>query len=879
MKHLLSAILLLVLPVQSKDITVHVLPHSHWDREWYMPFEQHRLRLVDLLDAVLQQCETDDDFYFLCDGQTIMVEDYLAVRPENRERIGRAIRERRLSYGPQYILPDTYLADAESQVRNYLIAVREAEQWAPAASAEELALPPFFLSVGYFPDTFGNTAQTPQLLAELGFTYCFAGRGFIPEKTGSHFYWQSPDGSRVFTHQFPDWYCNGKDLIADAQDFHSRFNQARRFAAGDHYLLMNGCDHQPLQKNLRAVLDSINQRKTDGHCVISDPLTFLVAVQASRTDWPVFLGEARSKQKANGLGLEDVASTRLYLKQANYHAGLMLETYAEPLAALAHVYAAAPYPQAFLDHAWKLYLQNQVHDDICGCSIDAVHQDMMIRFRQVQDVCEPIIQRSLDALLAQLDLSGLSQNDRALFIFNPTPFDRSEIITAEVDFPDRMTIRQLSALAPDGSITPCRVLSTERAFSYDLPDDHFRIPYQVTRVRVQLPVRAPSLGYSVYRFTPTQTALTPDRPVRVTADGLENEYIKVTIQADGRYAVEDKTNDLRYPNLGDYELRSDVGDEYNFRALPAETPRIYPPCPALAQKVSDTGLEATLCFQKTIAWSERIDANKEKRIGENVLDLKTFLTLRSGQRRLDVRVELDNHLCDYRLRVSLPTSIITEVISSEGDFGVDTRPLQPGDGYRRHSYSLPQGVFSFFQDNRRTLMIINKGLTEIEPLLAKDGSAVAAVTLLRCVGELGDWGTFPTPEAQCKGRQRAEFALAPGGRETPYRAAYAYSRPLYCRGVGQQSGAWPLQGRFVNEWPETVIMTAVKKAEKRNGLIIRGFNVTGQPVSCTMEVKNAERIFRTNLLEQRQEELASRVLQIPAYKIFTLEPTLKKGAW
>jgi len=165
MKHLLSAILLLVLPVQSKDITVHVLPHSHWDREWYMPFEQHRLRLVDLLDAVLQQCETDDDFYFLCDGQTIMVEDYLAVRPENRERIGRAIRERRLSYGPQYILPDTYLADAESQVRNYLIAVREAEQWAPAASAEELALPPFFLSVGYFPDTFGNTAQTPQYTA------------------------------------------------------------------------------------------------------------------------------------------------------------------------------------------------------------------------------------------------------------------------------------------------------------------------------------------------------------------------------------------------------------------------------------------------------------------------------------------------------------------------------------------------------------------------------------------------------------------------------------------------------------------------------------------------------------------------------------------
>jgi len=878
MKHLLIAILTLALPVQPKDLTVHVIPHSHWDREWYLPFEQHRMRLVDLLDAVLQQCETDDEFYFLCDGQTIMLEDYLAVRPENRERIGRAIREGRLSYGPQYVLPDAYLADAESQVRNYLIAVREAEQWAPAVSAEELTLPPFFLSLGYFPDTFGNTAQTPQLLAELGFTFCLAGRGFMPEKTGAHFYWQSPDGSQIFTHQFPDWYCNGKDLTADPQDFRSRFTQARRFAEADHYLLMNGCDHQPLQKNLRAVLDSINQRKSDGRCVISHPVKFLATVQALRTDWPTFHGEARSQQKANGLGLEDVASTRLYLKQANYRAGLMLEAYAEPLAALAHVYAAAPHPQAFLDHAWKLYLQNQVHDDICGCSIDAVHQDMMIRFRQVQDVCEPIIQASLDALLKQLDLSGLSQDDRALFVFNPTPFDRSEIVTAEVDFPEHLMIEQLSALAPDGSITPCRVLSSERAFSYRLPDDHFRIPFQATRVRVQLPVRAPSLGYSVYRFTPAHAALQVDRPVRVTAAGLENEYIKVTIQADGRYAVEDKTSGLRYTNLGDYELRSDVGDEYNFRSLPAETPRIYPPCPVPAQRVCDTGLEATLCFQQTIAWSERIDAAKQRRIGENELMLKTFLTLRSGQRRLDVRVEMDNHLCDCRLRVSLPTSITTAVISSEGDFAVDTRPLRPMDGYRRHSYSLPQGVFSFFQDDRRTLMIANKGLTEIEPLLAKDGSAVASVTLLRCVGELGDWGTFLTPEAQCQGSQQAEFALSPGGRETPYRAAYAYSRPLYCRGVGRQSGAWPLQDRFISEWPETVIMTAVKKAEKRKGLIIRGFNVTGQPVSCTMEIKNAAKTFRTNQLEQRKEEIANRVFQIPAYKIFTLESTANKGA-
>ncbi len=851
---------------------IHVIPHSHWDREWYMPFEQHRMRLVSLLDDALLQCEKDPDYYFLTDGQTILFEDYLAIRPENRQRVCRAIISGQLSYGPQYILPDTYLADGESQVRNHLIAITEAEQWTGPSSATEPVLPDFFLALGYFPDTFGNTAQSPQILKEFGFTSAIVGRGFPADRIGSEFLWQAPDGSAVFTHQFADWYCNGKDLTADVAGLTNCFGNAKKRTRSSHWLLMNGCDHQPLQKNLRQVMTSLNNQQSDS-LFFSTPLRFLQALQSEPHTRQTFVGEARNQSRTNGLGLEDVYSSRLYLKQANFRASHALECYAEPLAALAHALADAPYPKALLDRAWKLLLQNQVHDDICGCSVDAVHQDMMIRFRQVHDLCEPISVAAMDRLIEKIHIPLADGNERALVVFNPTPYPRTEVIEAQVDFPETCSIHEIKAVAADKSVTPCRILSKERAFAYHLPDDHFRIPFYVTRVQVQMPVSVPSFGYAVYTLSDSVAPAALVDPVSVSTAILENRLIKVTVQTDGRYTVTDKLRGNVFADLGEYELRSDIGDEYNFRKLENEWPVLVRPCSGQPEIIRDTGLEASLCFTQTAKWSKAVDRKAKIRIGKSEWTVKTILTLRHNEPCVRVTVALDNPCEDYRLRVLLPTAIKTDVIASEGDFGLDVRPVTPVAGFRRDSYSLPQGVFSFLAEGMLSLTILNKGLTEIEPKRAQDGGVTVGLTLLRCVGELGDWGYFPTPEAQCPGKQSMEFALLPGSVDPDWRQIYSYSRPLFCQDAKSQQGAWPMQKSFMKQWPAQVILSAVKKAEKRNQLILRGFNMTDKPVTINLEFEQAENFFQTDLAEKRQASIQGRSLLINKNKIFSIEPT------
>ena len=152
-----------------ENITVHIISHSHWDREWYLPFESHRMQLVELFDNLFDLFENDPDFKsFHLDGQTIVLDDYLEICPENRDKVQRYIDEGKLKIGPFYILQDDYLISSEANVRNTLIGQQECKKWGKSTQ------------IGYFPDTFGNMGQAPQLLQQSGIHVAAFGRGVKP---------------------------------------------------------------------------------------------------------------------------------------------------------------------------------------------------------------------------------------------------------------------------------------------------------------------------------------------------------------------------------------------------------------------------------------------------------------------------------------------------------------------------------------------------------------------------------------------------------------------------------------------------------------------------------------------------------------------------
>ncbi len=265
--------------------TVHIISHSHWDREWYLPLEEHRMRLVELFDDLFDLFETDPEFRsFHLDGQTIVLDDYLEIRPQNRELLKKYIQDGRLIIGPFYILQDDYLITSEANMRNTLLGHLESKKWGRAPK------------IGYYPDTFGNMGQAPQLLRQAGIDVALFGRGVKPvgfdnqvlgddqfQSTFSEMIWEGADGSQVLGILFANWYSNGNEIPVDEEEarvfWEKKLADVRKYASTSHYLLMNGCDHQPVQKNLSQALRLARKLYPDIDFVHSSFEEYIAAVK------------------------------------------------------------------------------------------------------------------------------------------------------------------------------------------------------------------------------------------------------------------------------------------------------------------------------------------------------------------------------------------------------------------------------------------------------------------------------------------------------------------------------------------------------------------------------------------------------------------------
>lgn len=248
----------------------YIISHSHWDREWYMPFERHHMLLIELIDTLLDTLDRDPHYHsFHLDGQTIAIEDYLQVRPQQRDRLERYIREGRIVIGPWYILQDEFLTSSEANVRNLLIGHQDASKYGVISK------------LGYFPDSFGNMGQAPQLLKQADIDTAVFGRGVKPtgfnntvgesdsyESPYSEMFWQSPDGSTVIGILLANWYSNGLEIPADAEEaqkyWDKKLADAAKYASTPALLFMNGCDHQPLQTDLTEAINTARKILPDG---------------------------------------------------------------------------------------------------------------------------------------------------------------------------------------------------------------------------------------------------------------------------------------------------------------------------------------------------------------------------------------------------------------------------------------------------------------------------------------------------------------------------------------------------------------------------------------------------------------------------------------
>ena len=179
--------------------TLTIVPHTHWDREWYQPFQEYRIRLVQLTDRLLDLLAQDPEYlHFTFDGQTIILEDYLEIHPEQEETLRRYVREGRLLIGPWHILPDEFLVGPEATIRNLMLGDRISRRFG------------FKMDVGYIPDPFGHISQLPQIMRGFGLDAVVFWRGV--GEAHNEFRWAAPDGSEVLVIHLRDGYGNAAHL-------------------------------------------------------------------------------------------------------------------------------------------------------------------------------------------------------------------------------------------------------------------------------------------------------------------------------------------------------------------------------------------------------------------------------------------------------------------------------------------------------------------------------------------------------------------------------------------------------------------------------------------------------------------------------------------
>lgn len=858
--------------------TAHIISHTHWDREWYLPYEKHHVRLVKLVDTLLDKLDNDPNYRsFYLDGQTIILDDYLQVRPDQKDKLDKYIQDGRILIGPWYILQDAFLTSGEANVRNMQIGHQDARKHGAIAK------------VGYFPDTFGLVGQTPQLMQQSGITNAVFGRGVKPtgfnntvsdgdyESSFSELLWEGPDGSKVLGILFANWYSNGNEVPADkeeAKDYWKRkLADAEKYASTGELLFMNGCDHQPIQLDLPEAIQVARELYPDTVFIHSNFTDYLQAVERSlEHDLSTVKGELRSQRTDGWSTLVNTASARVYLKQMNQLGQAMLEKVAEPLAAFAHVLEVGEkYPHHLFTYAWKTLMQNHPHDSICGCSVDEVHREMVTRFEKSRHVAESIVDDSKRAIAEAVDTSSFAKmgdNAVPVVVFNTSGWERTGVVSIEVDalrlyFRDGYTLEEASRLVKEmdlsgrvlvdgqGTAVPCTVEDLGLLFGYDLPDDKFRQPYMCRKVKLTFEAEnIPALGLKTFAWVKRDakanesSLLTGDRT-------LENAALKVEVAGDGSFTLTDKKTGRQYRDLGVYENTGDIGNEYMYKQPNGETPLTTKGLAAQIRVVEDTPYRASV----EIVHEWEIPASADEKLDEEMRDLvyfphrtaqrsttmvpmtiRTVVSLSRSGKGVEIEATFNNQAKDHRLRALFPTDLNTSVHHVDSMFEIPQRDNTPAAEWENPSNTQHQQAFVDVSEAAAGLVVANLGLNEYEVL--RDGRNTIAVTLLRAVGELGDWGLFPTPEAQCLGEHTVRMELIPHGgnglESGAYAEAYQFQIPWTLCQTGVHDGRIePTYTPFRWEGGD-LAFSSLKMNEGTGDLLLRWYNMGAKDVELQL---------------------------------------------
>jgi alpha-mannosidase len=835
-----------------ENFTFYLTGNSHIDVAWLWPWTESVEAVRRTFGTAAQLLQEYPDYTYT--QSTAQYSEWIAEKyPHLNEAIKRRIKEGRWEIvGGMWVEPDLNMPDGESLARQLLIGTRLFKSQYGVD-----------VHIGWNPDSFGYSWQLPQIYKKSGIDY------FVTSKLSTNethklpfklFWWESPDGSRVLTYLPPRY--DSVDL--SPARLTAELGSTEGFAPGLRQMmdLYGVGDHGG--GPTRALLDEGERWMQQGKVIpkmrFATAQSYFDSVERTLVeDSPVW-----NYQKIAG-GFRPPATPdagrvaiptwkdELYYEfhrgtfttQANQKRNMRESEEwilnSEKYASLAWL-AGDPYPGKQLTETWQKILFNQFHDIAAGSGLGVLYKDAARDYEFVRLATNELSQKSLSTIASGVDTR--QAGEVPVMVFNPLAWQRSGLVTVEVQMP--MPIgqnRNVSVLDAKNHVVPSRILST------DPRNNTYKLLLNVQDV--------PSMGYKVLHVIPASKPFRTD--LKVNGLTLENGALKLSVDP------QTGTITSLYNKKENFETLAPGGQGNQLQTF-ADNPKccdawnIDPGTldhPNIISKADSVELVENDPFQATIRVTRTWQNSK----------FVQDITLYAGSDHVEVTNDINWHEKHTLLKVAFPLAATSNFATYEIPYGTIERPTTRNNSWEETRFEVPALRWADLGDSRHGFSLINESKYGYD---AKDN--VLRLSLLRSP-------TSPDPDAD-QGHHHFSYTLYPHAGDWKQalteRRGYEYNYKLTAKQVQPHSGSLPLEYSYLGVDRENVVLTAMKKAEDAQGLILRIVEWAGKEGEVTIRVPpGANSATVTNLME-RPEGPALKVINntvtvpIHGYEILSL---------
>lgn len=876
---------------------IHVVPHSHWDREWYFTTSRSKVYLMKDLGDVLDTLESDPEFkYFMVDAQGSLLDDYIKWRPQDKERITKLVKMGKLVIGPWYTQTDQLVISGESIVRNMYYGMKRCESFGK------------YMNVGYVPDSFGQSGNMPQIYREFGIEDTLFWRGVSDDMVEhTDFNWKGDDGSVVFTTQIPFGYYIGGKIPEDPKENDEFWEKECLEKAGGrsatrHIYFPNGFDQAPIRTNLPQLIKERNEKDPENEYVISCIEDYIKDVKSEKPELEEVQGELVIAKHMRIH--KSIFSSRSDLKVMNTQIQNYVTNVMEPLLTISYN-LGNEYPHEAVAEIWKLLFENAAHDSIGSCISDTANEDVYVRYKQARDIAINLVELHSRLIATNVKNSA----DMTFTLINTLPQKREDTVIVKTYVPGG----KFAIVDEKGNNVDYTIIQSRNLTDYVLsqiitidPSRKFYIPDHVFEVTMAIKANdVPALGYVQYSVDTEKDSHKEMEEKSV----LENEYYTIEVEKDGSLTIVDKENNVTYKNQGILVENGDDGDSFNY-SPPRKDLEVFSNESESSVKISGSDVYSQAVIHFDMVVPENLEERAEGKVSVT-MPVDMTVALRKGSKVIDFNVKVDNKGLSHRLCVVFDSQIVSAFNYADQQFGLIKRPNYYEKEMKLYMESMnnrsekktgiqelanwandqstwqeppisiePTQSYVSLTDGKTGVAVIPQGVREYEVL---DDSKIR-LTLFRTYGFMGKENLIyrpgrasgeriiETPAAQLLKQMEFNFGFTTYAGDIndadidtlakqydTNMEVYTYAEFLNGRLIFSQR---EIEGKndIVHSLFETegnLVVSAIKKAEEDDGYIIRLYNGKDHrnlddKIKFNFDVKEA---YYTNLREEKTEAI------------------------